>query len=331
MSEGTPNSQSEAAGRTGQIKHRPDRIPTPAERRAERAVLLPLVGDVGTNSLLLIVGILSGSLALFSEAIRAWLMFAAGLFGLIFIRLVHRGRMAHYEFGVGKIERFVSLVIGLGLVISALLIARTVFLSAVESAPAATPLGLAIAAIINAVNAVVNVVGWWGMQINAPASPSEAYRAQRHARFTMMVSSLLLQVTLTAAALAKDPVVAGLLDIAGATIVVVLMAIRGARMIREAMPHLLDAPLEAADRERIWRACADVIGAGRVRLLRTRCAGNAAEIEVVVDTDDMTSPAAFGSWARTLESHLAEEGMMAFVAIVPDHRAGAAPAAGTTS
>lgn len=259
------------------------RQPTTEERRAERAVLGPIVADLGTNTLLLLTGLLAGSLTLLSEGIRSFFMLMASVYAFVVLRAIHRGRMARFEFGVDKIERFATLVVGLGLVISGILVVRGAVSAVFEPSGAGpSPLWLVLAAIVNAINTAVNVAGWWAMRRVARGEGSHVFKTQLAARFTMMSSSLFLQVTLTVAALSRDVVVALALDALGALFVGVLMIVRGAGMLSAAITHILDRQADAGLCQRIAEAAAVAFPGARIGHVRTRpCAGGVeAELRV---------------------------------------------------
>lgn len=284
------------------------RIPSIEERAAERAVVNPVIADFGTSVLLLLVGVAAGSLTLIGEGIRSFLMLAASIYASFVLFAIHRGRMSRFEFGPDKVERFATLVVGLGLFVSGFWIASGALATVMEPGPAVSSLWLALAAITNAVNAAVNVAGWLGMRAATPGNPSDVFMAQIHARMTMMVSSLFLQVTLTIAAFAKDPALATAMDALGAAFVAVLMIIRGSAMLLSALPHILDYHPDPALAGRIERAAGGVLPSARIVHLRTRPYGNGtqAEIKMAVENDVPVVRAA--AWNREIADKLSAGG-----------------------
>lgn len=284
------------------------RQPSQQERAAERAVINPVIADFGTSAMLLFVGIAAGSLTLIGEGIRSFLMLAASVYAAFVLCAIHRGRMNRYEFGPDKIERFASLVVGLGLFLSGLWVARGALATVFEPGPAVSSLWLVLAAIANAINAAVNVAGWLGMRAATPGAPSELFRAQIHARFIMMVSSLFLQVTLTVAALAKDPALATGMDALGAGFVASLMIIRGAAMLLTALPHILDYHPDTGLARRIERAADAVLPNASVVYLRTRPHGDGSQAEIKMAVKDDVSAALVAAWNREIANRLKSDG-----------------------
>ncbi len=284
------------------------REPSKDERGRELSVLYGCLADVGTNSLLLIFAILTGSLTLLGEAIRSWLMLGASFFSLWVLRAVHRDRLTRYEYGVGKIEQFVSVVVGLGLVVSGLWVAQTVVDTVLSAKPAAGPLGLTLAAIVNSINTLVNVLGWFAMVAASGAADSDVFRTQLRARFTMMVSSLFLQGTLTVAALAKDDAIALILDAVGAIFVSCLMLFNGFSMIAQALPSLLDAPASTNLGALIRRTVASVMPEDDIVLIRTRRSGRAAFAQVTISGAAVASVAALRDRTTAINDALRRDG-----------------------
>jgi len=139
--------------------------PTSEQRAKERSFLFGNVADIGTNTLLLVMAIATGSLTMLSEAARSWLMLVISFYAYWLMRAVHRERLTQYEYGVGKIEQFAWVLIGLSLVGAALWVLRSVVATVFSAEPAATPLGLTLSAMVNAINLLVNFAGWHAMRM----------------------------------------------------------------------------------------------------------------------------------------------------------------------
>ncbi len=284
------------------------REPSKDERGRELSLFYTWLGDVVTISLLVIFAILTGSLTLLSEGIRGVLMLGVSFYSVWVLYAVHRDRLTRYEYGVGKIEQFVSVVVGLGLVVSGLWVAQTVVDTILSAKPAAGPLGLTSAAIANSINTLVNVLGWFAMVAASGAADSDVFRTQLRARFTMMVSSFFVQGTLTLAALAKDDAIALILDAAGAIFVTCLMLFNGFSMIARALPSLLDAPASTNLGALIHRTVAGVMPEDDIVSIRTRRSGRAAFAQVTISGAAVTSVAALRDRTTAINDALRREG-----------------------
>lgn len=257
---------------------------TPEQRAKESAILYTCLADVGIEALLIVVSLLTLSLTLLSEALRGALTLTIDLYTLVVLRAVHRGRLRRFRFGIGKAEQICNLAIAAAMLFSGFWIAHRVVETVVFAAiGTATPFGLATAAAVNAINLAINGLGWLAMAAAATHGDSAIYRGQLRARAVKAASSAILQTTMTAAALAKDPVVSAWLDGLGATFVAVVMVAIGAKMIAEALPDLLDHPVPESTREEIEAA---LVSAGILReelvRIRTRCAGSAPQVELTL-------------------------------------------------
>lgn len=293
------------------------REPSGEERAKESAFLYSNLADIGTNTLLVVVAVASGSLTMLSEAVRSWLMLSVSFYAFWVMRALHRDRLARFEYGVGKIERFVWVVVGLSLVIAALWLAQGVFATFFSSEPAASPLGLTMAALVNAINLLVNFIGWYAMHLAARSDPSGVFGAQLRARLTMLLSSLFLQGTLTVAALARDDAIALTLDALGAIFVVGLMLYRGLPMIAGALPDLLDAPASEELRALIRATSASVLPEDDIVSIRTRRSGPTTFAEVTVLNTAFASAAALRDTSSAIAAALHCEGADVDLVLVP--------------
>jgi hypothetical protein len=216
------------------------------------------------------------SLTCLAEGIRGGLMTLIDLVALVVIRKIHRGALSGFDYGTGKIEQLCSIGIALGLAAGSGLVGYDAVEMAMRGHSDASPLGLSLAAVVGALNLVVNFISWDSVRQATLGRPSAIMSAQLHARTTKLLASLLVQVTMTVAALAKDPVAVAIADAAGALMVCVVMGHAALRLMLEAVPDLLD-PL---DRPRgAARARAGVVGpAGRVPLRRVPLARHLARL-----------------------------------------------------
>jgi divalent metal cation (Fe/Co/Zn/Cd) transporter len=259
------------------------REPTREEIARERAVILSSIADFLMSTLQLSFAIVTGSLTLLSEFARSSFMLAIELYSLWLLRGIHRGRMKHFQFGVGKIEQFSWLIIGLGLIISGIWIAERVILSFLEAKIPPTPLGLAFAAVVNTANFTVNWVSLFAMVGGSREGESDIFRAQIKSRIVKCVNSTFLQVTLTIAALSSDPVIGLIMDGVGAAFVAAVMVVNGLVMTARSLPDLLDAPLSADEQSLITKTVRES-HAPLVRILniRSRRSGQYPQVEILV-------------------------------------------------
>jgi Predicted Co/Zn/Cd cation transporters len=88
------------------------------------------------------------------------------------------GTLRDLEYGTGKLEQIANLVIGLGMLGGSFWIFYKAVGIIAGSEELGTPFGLALAAIVGAVNLAINVVAWDGMRRAAEAESSLVMLAQ---------------------------------------------------------------------------------------------------------------------------------------------------------
>lgn len=257
---------------------------SPLQRAQERSVSYTLAADTAILVVVVTVALLTGSLTLMSEGLRIFIILAAGYWNLWCLMSVHRNNFSRYHFGSHKFEHLASVLCGLGLIAAGFLVAEGVISLISAQREAASPPGLAMAAVVNAINVLINVYGWIAMVRSSTDSPSEAFRAQLRVRMTLLITSGTVQVTLTAAALAQDPFIAILLDATGAAFVAVIMLSHGLKMIWRSMPVMLDTASSPDFRSTLVAAVRKLLPEAVIHSIRTRRIGDGHVARVTVHT-----------------------------------------------
>lgn len=259
-----------------------------AEQRAqERSFLVPISIDWAFLGPYFSVGLLGGSLTIIAESVRWGLMLSLQTYSLIVMRRINRGKLADLEFGTGKLEQVCNLAIATGMILSAILIARGAVDLAIQGHSNASPLGLTFAAIINAVNVLVNFMAWYEVWRTAGPSPSVIVLAQMQTRLTIFTSSCILQMTMTVAAIARDPVIAAWADGLGAMFVAGYMTVMAMGMLRAGLPDLLDRSVDEASQIAVLRSLAHhYLDYDRLDHVRSRRSGKLVFVEIALGFDD---------------------------------------------
>ena len=283
------------------------RYPTPAERAKERSLWIPNAADAGMISLLAVTAIATGSLTILSEALRGAIQWVVNVYSASLIAAQHRGRLQHYQFGIGKLEQLIWVTVGLALLVGAFWVAKAVVELVFSPQPDASPLGLATAAIVNAINLVLNTLSLYGMYASSENRESGVFGAQVRSRLGMVLVTLVLQVTLTAAALAKDADIALILDAIGAIFVVVIKLHLGIGMIRKALPSLLDAPADEGFAGHLHRATEKIFGRENLIDIRTRRSGETTFAQVALSPTALLTPRDLRVVTEMLRHELGEE------------------------
>jgi divalent metal cation (Fe/Co/Zn/Cd) transporter len=274
------------------------------QRGRESALLLAAILDLGTAIMLLLVGMAVSSLTCVAEGLRAGLMVLIDFVSLVVIRRIHRGSLVGYEFGTGKLEHLCSLLVAAGLAGGALWVGTAALQLAISGRSEATPLGLALAAIGGSINLCANLVAWDGVRRTAEGRPSAIMRAQMRSRWTKLLASMTVQVTMTAAAWAKDPNLAAAADAAGALVVCAVMAGAAWAMVAEALPGLLDRSARDLAEPALLKAAQSLPAGFIVQAFRSRGTPHAFSLEVTLGCAPVTDVVATQRAERTLAAEL---------------------------
>jgi ferrous-iron efflux pump FieF len=250
----------------------------------ERAIAFALAMDIAMVALYTVAVVLAGSLTMAAELIRGVLMWLIELFALIVMRRIHRGRTAMFEFGSGRLEQLVNLLIAVGMLGGAAWIGLAAMSKlAGGDDPTGAPIGFALAAIATATNFYVNVLAWDAMRRAARSGGSLIMQGQLQSRVVKLVSSASVQISLTVSALSSDSVVIGWADSLGALVVCGFIVHAAVGMIRSDLPDLVDRSVnedfQAAINRVLVRHFEDYDSLG---VVRTRRSGAVVHAEITL-------------------------------------------------
>ena len=157
----------------------------------------------------------------------------------------------------------------------------------------ATPVGLCLAAAMGAINVFINFVAWDKVRHASEGRRSSLMDAQVTARRARLLSSLVVQATMTGAAVAKDPLVVAWLDALGSLVVCVIMVRAGFRLLlRSAVPDLLDRSTGSLVGPALQQAMAKLPPQITVDSFRSRGTSRALHLEVALACAENTDVAA---------------------------------------
>jgi cation diffusion facilitator family transporter len=255
---------------------------TDEQKARERSMIFAIVLDSFIGSALFIAGILGGSLTVLAEAIRGTLGQFVEMFSLLVLRGIHRGQVAEFEFGAGKLEQVCNLAIAVSMLAGAGWVSFHA-IGVLLYGHTASPVGLALGASFGALNTFLNFIAWDEVRQACRGSASVIMRAQLTSRRTKLISSCAVQITLTVAALARDPMIAGVADGGGALFVSAYMTYMARQMLRHGLPDILDRSLDEASQIAMLRVLAAHFDAYDQLLgLRTRRSGTRVFIEITL-------------------------------------------------
>ena len=215
----------------------------------------------------------TGSVALYADALESIVNVAAALAALLAVRLSALPADANHPYGHSKAEYFSAVLEGALIIVASLLIlheAWGAFLA--PRAPEQVGIGLAVAAVASSINAAWALfLGRRGKDLRSPALIADA----RHLWADVVTSVGVLVgvglVTLTGI-LWLDPLLAAL--------TAVNILISGGRLLRESVGGLMDEAVPPATMERIRRIVAEqASGAIEAHDLRSRHAGRHTFLE----------------------------------------------------
>lgn len=213
-----------------------------AQRRQERSLLTAIALDAGTLLAIIIAAVTSGSLTVLAELLRGALLYSIEIITFITMWRSHRGKFAEFEYGIGKIERVITILIAGGLFFSA----AYTLTSAVGrlSHPTILPTpAMIFAVIVASSNLGVNLFCTGDFIRSNENETSLILDSQIRSRLVKTIASAIVVVVLVAATWLTDPKAATLIDVAGGLFAAVYMATIGVQLLRESLPDLMDRAL----------------------------------------------------------------------------------------
>ncbi|MDR3531459.1 MAG: cation diffusion facilitator family transporter [Rhodopila sp.] len=260
---------------------------------------------------------LTGSAALYSDALESTVNVAASLIAWIALRFAARPADANHPYGHDKAEFFAAVIEGVLIVVAALLIFDEAWQSWMHLHPLEQPFqGLGMNAVASAINGAWSVVLLSaGRRLRSPALQADG----RHLMADVVTSAGIVAGVLLAVFtgyLILDPL------LAAATGVYVLWS--GMRMISSSVSGLMDTAPEPAVMNRIKELVANsAAGAIEAHDLRTRHAGRLTFLEFhLVVPGTMTVAAAHAICDRIEDALKAEMGhLMITIHVEPEEKA----------
>jgi divalent metal cation (Fe/Co/Zn/Cd) transporter len=238
---------------------------------------------------MLLVALVSGSVALLGEILRSALLTAALVWAIMVRVKATRDAGQRYQFGVGKLEQAGNACIGLALAAAGLWVAGLAFHLIMAGESEAGPLGFALAATASAVHTVRRGFLLWSHATFRAAKQGPTHR-RSPARLSSLVPLLIVQAALTLAALAGEPSIAMAADCAGGIFVSLLMTVAGIRLLWDSVPDLIDRPLRSKDEEAIAQLLFEQgVHANELVALRSRRSGRDLFVELTMNPVEVGS------------------------------------------
>lgn len=253
---------------------------TSAQNRKKKAALLAIASNTFLVVGKFVVGLITGSTAVVSEAVHSSTDLIASVVAFLSVRVSDTPADEDHPFGHGKIESISSLLEAILIFAAALYIIRESILKLMESNPTAPRVEEAV--FIMGISAATNFFLSRYLQKVGKETDSQALQADgAHLRTDVLTS-----VGVLAGLILTRVTGAAWLDPAAALAVALLILHAGYELTHQSLAPLLDARLPQAEEERI-RSVLDsddrVLGYHK---LRTRKSGSQRHVDVHVQIDD---------------------------------------------
>ncbi|SHI80192.1 Divalent metal cation (Fe/Co/Zn/Cd) transporter [Roseomonas rosea] len=261
--------------------------PDAAALRRERSILIACLLDCAVIIPYVAFGLAANSLTMVAEAMRGGAMVTLELVLLVVLRRIHRGRMTEYDYGVGKLEQFANLAIGVVMGACGLWL----LFSAVTRwwhPPEQAGLGLLLGTALAFANLALNALALRALWLAGRDGTSAIMTVQIRSRVVKLLSSVLVAIAIGVNAgaelLGNAPGWLGpLAEALGTGFVGIVMVQLSISLWREAVPHLLDRSLDEARQASINRALAThFTGYDAMLGVKSRIAGNLAIIDIAL-------------------------------------------------
>jgi divalent metal cation (Fe/Co/Zn/Cd) transporter len=264
---------------TQHINHR--RTPTLQQLRQERALALAIWLDW----LLLVpyctVAVAVGSLAMIAEILRGLPLMILVVFSLYTLRRIHRGLIADYDYGIGKLERSLSGLAAMLLLFAAAFVTWRAFVMKPEAPPSSV---LALVAIVSVcINLGVNAAPVIPLWRSLRGQPSVIVLSHFRARLAKALASLIIVASVTIHSLSSEPMAGRIAEAVGGIVQAGLMIVVAVGLLRDALPDLLDRAIGEPIQMQVNRTLVAFFhDYDQMIRVRTRRSGNVAHVEITL-------------------------------------------------
>jgi cation diffusion facilitator family transporter len=223
-----------------------DKSITAGQAMQERSLLRAIVLDFLMISTITVAAVSSGSLTMWAEVLRGALLYSIEIITYITMWRSHRGKFVEFEYGIGKIERVITILIVGGLYFSAVYTLGGAFDRLSNPSILPTP-AMMFAVVVASINLSLNLFCTGDFIRSNQTETSLILDSQIRSRLVKTIASLIVVVVVVIATWLSDPKAATLVDAAGALFAAVYMAVIGTQLLRESLPDLMDRALPEKD------------------------------------------------------------------------------------
>lgn len=217
--------------------------------------------------------LMTGSIALYSDALESTVNIATAFAALIAVRLAAKPADKNHPYGHQKAEYFSAVIEGVMITVAALLILREAWIGVLDPKPLNAPLaGLAVNAIASIINAIwCYILISRGRLLRSPALQADGWH---------LLSDVVSSVGVTLGVLLAILTGWYILDPLLAALVAVNILISGWKILKSSMGGLMDEAVDDEILRQIRRVIAlEASGALQAHDIKTRQAGNLTFID----------------------------------------------------
>lgn len=217
--------------------------------------------------------LMTGSIALYSDALESTVNIATAFAALIAVRLAAKPADKNHPYGHQKAEYFSAVIEGVMITVAALLILREAWIGVLDPKPLNAPLaGLAVNAIASVINAIwCYILISRGRLLRSPALQADGWH---------LLSDVVSSVGVTLGVLLAILTGWYILDPLLAALVAVNILISGWKILKSSMGGLMDEAVDDEILREIRRVIAlEASGALQAHDIKTRQAGNLTFID----------------------------------------------------
>jgi divalent metal cation (Fe/Co/Zn/Cd) transporter len=294
--------------------------PDAAALAREGSLLGSILADCCMVLLFGAVAVWSQSMTTLAELVRGALLTALEVVVYLLMRRIHRGRMSAYEFGSGKIEQFVNLVVGLAMAAGAAWVTTRAIgrFTAGDAAVVGSSLSLWAAAGAAGLNLAVNAAAGLALWRAGRDGTSVLMTGQIRSRVSKILASAVAVVAVLVAALAPGSTISRMADLGGTLFVAAVMLGVTAKLWRESLPDLLDRSLDEERQMLLNRALgAHFADYDALLSVRSRSSGRSVHVKIELGFAGQQPLAAVDAVIAALSAEIARLIPGAEVTIVP--------------
>src|SRR5262245_23274312 len=264
---------------TQQISHR--RTPTPEQRKQERALALAMWLDWIMVVPYCIVAVAVGSLAMIAEILRGLPLMIVVAFSLRTLRRIHRGLIADYDYGMGKLERSLSGLAAMLLLFAAAFVTWRAIVMKPESPPSSV---LAVVAIVSVcINLGVNAAPVIPLWRSLRGQPSVIVFSHFRTCLAKALGSVVIVGAVTIHSLSSEPMAGRIAEAVGGVVQAGFMIVVAVGLLRDALPDLLDRAIGEPMQMQVNRTLVAFFhDYDEMIRVRTRRSGHIAHVEITL-------------------------------------------------